>query len=69
MRSSADRDSLLQVFNLIPGTPANLRVYVSWYSRARQAGVFLPEHTSGAGRVDVDAGATLFISGEAIAVY
>ena len=54
----------MQVFILIPGTPSNLGVYVSWYcSRARQAGVSLPEHTSGALKVTIDAGDTLFIPG------
>ena len=55
---------VMQVYILIPGTAANLGVYVSWYrSRARQAGVFLPDHTSGALKVSVDAGDTLFIPG------
>ena len=55
---------VLQVFILIPNTIPNLGTYVSWYVRARQAGVFLPQHTSGAGGVAVEAGATLFIPGE-----
>lgn len=55
---------MLQIFILIPNTIPNLGTYVSWYARARQASVFLPKHTSGAGRVAVEAGATLFIPGE-----
>ena len=55
---------VMQVFILIPATPSNLGVYVSWYrSGAHQAGVFLPDHTSGALKVVVDAGETLFIPG------
>ena len=58
------KEAAVQVFILIPGTTSNLGVYVSWYRcGARQAGVFLPDHTSGASKVSVDAGDTLFIPG------
>ena len=55
---------VMQVFILIPGTPSNLGAYMSWHrSGARQAGVSLPDHTSGALKVGVNAGETLFIPG------
>ena len=63
---SASLSYMLQVFILIPNTPANLGMYASWHGMARQAGVFLPEHASGAGQVSVEAGATLFIPGKLI---
>ena len=60
---------VMQVYILIPGIPPNLGVYVSWYRcGARQAGVFLPDHTSGALKVSVDAGETLFIPGRVAAL-
>ena len=60
---------VMQVYILLPGTKSNLGVYVSWYrSRARQAGVFLPDHTSGALKVSVNAGDTLFIPGRVAAL-
>ena len=59
-----EKKPVMQTCILIPGTAANLGVFVSWYrSGARQAGVFLPDHTSGALKVSVDAGDTLFIPG------
>ena len=61
---------VMQVYILIPGTPSNLGVYVSWYRcGGRQAGVFLPDHTSGALKVSVDAGETLFIPGRVAVLF
>lgn len=53
----------LQVFALLPPSKENLGAYVSWASAARQAGVYLPEHTQGCVRVEVPAGSTFFIPG------
>lgn len=56
--------SSAQVFALLPRSRENLAAYVSWASAARQAGVYLAEHAQGCMRVDVPAGATLFIPGK-----
>ena len=53
----------IQVFILMPNIPTNLSAYASWHGTAREAGGFLPEHTSEAERVPVEAGSTLFIPG------
>lgn len=51
-----------QVFALLPPTVENLAVYVAWAgSAAQQAGLFLAEHAKGAVKIEVPAGATLFI--------
>ncbi|CAL8463614.1 g3148 [Coccomyxa elongata] len=52
-----------KVFALLPPNQHNLGAYVSWASSARQAGVFLPEHAEHCLKVEVPAGASLFIPG------
>lgn len=53
-----------QVFALLPPSSDNLAAYVSWSGVVRQAGVFLAEHAAGCVRLEVPAGATLFIPGK-----
>ncbi len=49
------------MFALLPPSQHNLGAYVSWASSARQAGVFLAEHTEHCVKVVVPAGASFFI--------
>ena len=52
-----------QVFALLPPSPENLATFAAWASSVRWQPVFLAQHADGAEKVEVPAGATLFIPG------
>lgn len=59
-----------QLFALLPPSASNLATFVAWASVAHQLPVFLAEQAAGALKVEVHAGATLFIPGKlALASY